>query len=87
MYLHLGQSTVIIAETVIGMFDIDKTTVSQRARDYLSFAQKAGKIINVSQELPRSFIVTDDGTVYISQLAVSTLFNRMNQSSLLSSGL
>ena len=29
MYLHLGQDTVITTETVIGIFDMDESTVSK----------------------------------------------------------
>ena len=76
MYLHLGQSTVIDDKSIVAMFDIDAVTVSKRTRDYLSAAQKNGEVINVCTELPRSFIVCDDGgrqLVYISQLSTKTL--------------
>ena len=79
MYLHLGQSTVIDDKSIVAMFDIDAVTVSKRTRDYLSAAQKNGEVINVCTELPRSFIVCDDGggqLVYISQLSTKTLSKR-----------
>lgn len=77
MYLHLGQNTVITTDKIIGIFDIDTTTISAKSRYYLSKAEKEGRVINVSTELPKSFVVTEDGTVYISQLSVSTLENRI----------
>ena len=79
MYLHLGEKTVVQTDDIIGIFDIDNTTVSKNTRNYLSKAQKDGRVINVSQELPRSFVIceTDNEiTVYISQLSVNTLFRR-----------
>ncbi len=80
MYLHLGQSTVITTKDLIGIFDMDVTTVMKSSRDYLSKAEKNGQVVNVSYELPKSFVVCSDGNnskkVYISQIAPSTLLKR-----------
>lgn len=81
MYLHLGQSTVIKTNTIIGIFDLDNTTVMKSTREYLNKAQKDGDVINVSDELPKSFTVTEDKKngrkAYIAQPAVSTLIKRL----------
>lgn len=81
MYLHLGQSTVITTKDIIGIFDMDNTTVMKSTRDYLTKAEKSGEVINVSYELPKSFIVCTDKKnkskkVYISQISPSTLLKR-----------
>lgn len=80
MYLHLGQSTVITTKDLIGIFDMDNTTVMKSTRDYLNKSEKNGQVVNVSYELPKSFIVCSDGNnskkVYISQIAPSTLLKR-----------
>jgi len=85
MFLHLGQSTVIRTDDIVGVFDIDNTTVSKHTRNYLSNATKSGKIVNVSLELPKSFIVCRDRdgekTVYISQLSPATLLKRFSSNS------
>ena len=63
----------------MGLFDLDNTTVSKNTRTFLTDAEKKGRVINVSYELPKSFIVCEeDGetTVYISQLSSQTLFRR-----------
>ena len=79
MYLHLGQDTVIDDKNIVAMFDIDACTVSKKTRDFLAAAQKNGEIVNVSFELPRSFVVCRENgrnVVYISQLSTKTLSNR-----------
>lgn len=58
MFLHLGQDTVIIEDDIIGIFDLDTTTVSKPTRDYLKTMQKGGNVVNVSYDLPKSFIIT-----------------------------
>lgn len=80
MYLHLGQDTVITFDEILGIFDLEATTVSKATRDYLANATKTGRVVNVSTDLPKSFIVcrNDDGgtTVYISPISPSTLLKR-----------
>lgn len=79
MYLHLGNDVVINTEKIVAMFDIDACTVSKKTRDFLAAAQKNGEVINVSYELPRSFVVCNDKgktSVYISQLSTKTLSRR-----------
>ena len=80
MYIHLGQDVLVKNEEIIGVFDLDNATVSKRTRDYLAKAEKDGMVINVSFELPKSFIICEhkkgEQTVYISQLSSSTLLKR-----------
>jgi len=79
MYLHLGQNVVVPAADVIGIFDLDNTTGSHITRKFLGDAEKAGLVINVSDELPRSFIVSEKDkeiTIYLSQLSPQTLNKR-----------
>ena len=80
MYLHLGQSVVVAESEIIGIFDLDNTTGSFITRKFLSEAEKTGCVINVSDELPRSFIVSVGKekklTVYLSQLSPQTLLRR-----------
>ena len=79
MYLHLGQNVVVPEADVIGIFDLDNTTGSHITRNFLGDAEKNGRVINVSDELPRSFIVSSiekEITVYISQLSPQTLLKR-----------
>lgn len=80
MYLHLGQDTVVTAESIIGIFDIDECTLSKKTRDFLTKAEKNHQVVNVSYELPKSFIVCKNNektVVYISQLSSKTLSKRI----------
>lgn len=82
MFLHLGQDTVIIEEDIVGIFDLDTTTVSKPTRDYLKTMQKGGNVINVSYDLPKSFVITakknsDEKKMYISPISTSTLLKRL----------
>lgn len=80
MYLHLGMDKVITFDEIVGIFDLDTSTVSKTTRTYLAKAEKAGKVENVCYDLPKSFIVckNKDGEekVYISQISSTTLLKR-----------
>ena len=79
MYLHLGQTTVVETACILGVFDLDNSTVSKHTRAFLTKAQKEGRVVNVSMELPKSFVVCmerEGMTVYLSQIAPSTLLRR-----------
>lgn len=81
MYLNIGQDVVINDKNILGIFDLDNTTVVKATRDYINTASKKGECITVSMEdLPKSFIVTtaDKGKeIYISPLNTSTIFKRI----------
>lgn len=79
MYLHLGQSVVVRQRDVLGIFDIENSSISKVTKAYLAAAQKQNKVINVTEELPKSFVVVrekEEITVYISQISVQTLKKR-----------
>ena len=79
-YLHLGKETSIEINNIIGIFDMDTSTVSKHSRDFLKLCEKENRIVNVSYELPKSYIVYDfDGeySVYLSPLNTATLLGRM----------
>ncbi len=79
MYIHLGQETVVREADIIGIFDLDSTTISKHTRKFLNLAEKNKNVINVSYELPKSFIVCSNkkkSKIYISQISSSTLLKR-----------
>ena len=75
MFIHLGENTVITDDEVIGIFDMDTSTVNKATRDYLSLAQKNGRVEYVNFDLPKSFILTDE-KIYVSPINTVTLNKR-----------
>ena len=80
MYLHVGQNTVIRTGEIIGIFDMETSTLSQTTRQVLARAEKEGKVVNVSMEMPKSFLLCQNEkgemTCYITQISTSTLLKR-----------
>ena len=82
MYLHLGQNEIVSDHRVIGIFDLDKCSYDKRTREYLAAAEREGVVLDISGDLPRSFVVCDhpyhSQIVYLSQLSTQTLGLRGN---------
>ena len=87
MYLHLGQAVVVRHQDIVGVFDMDNTTISRFTRSFLQNAEKNGYVEYVSMDLPRSFTVCGPARragrtgvrrqkVYISQISPRTLQKR-----------
>lgn len=75
MYLFLGGEVTINSDELIGIFNIEECSVSRITVDYLAFCQKNNKIVNVSEEMPKSFVVCENKT-YISNVSNTTINKR-----------
>ena len=80
VYLHIGQDAVVRLDEVVGIFDMENTTISQTTRTFLNDAEKQNRVVSVCDDLPRSFVVCRDKagneTVYLSQISCATLRKR-----------
>lgn len=80
MYLHLGRDTLVKTKDLIGIFDLDNTTVAKDTRGFLGLAEKAGRVITVADDLPKTFVLCGKSRreckVYLSQISTSTLRKR-----------
>ena len=75
MYLHIGEDTLIKDKEIIGIFDMDTSTVNKATRDYLKKAEKDKRVIYVNYDLPKCFVVTDK-SVSVSPINTGTLNKR-----------
>ena len=79
MYLHIGGSHVIDLRDIVGVFDIENSTVSNITRNYLKKKEKEGKVITIVSDMPKSFIVVNrknDTFIYLSSISPGTLKKR-----------
>ena len=81
MFLHVGNNCNIRTRSVIGIFDMDNATMSAITRKYLSAKQKESLVWAVSYDIPKSFILYEDGgefKICCSPLSASSLKGRLN---------
>lgn len=81
MYVHIGGEKTLCSEDMIGIFDMERTTVSSDTREYLGEAAKKGYEVGCTDDFPRSFVVTFktsilDEKVYITRISTDTIKKR-----------
>jgi hypothetical protein len=79
MFLHIGADMVIPVKNVIGIFDMESTTVSKDTKEFLKIAEEEGFIEAVSNDIPKSFIIAEidkKSKVFLSPISSITLKKR-----------
>ena len=64
MYLHIGNGVSIKIKDIIGIFDLDTSTVSGTTKKFLNKKSKEGKLHYTDEDLPRSFVLCSDNKKY-----------------------
>ena len=79
MYLPIGNDMAVRDRSIIGIFDLDNTTVTARGREFLKSAEAQGQVVPCD-DLPKSFVLTTEygfSRVYLTSLNTVTLEKRM----------
>ena len=79
MYLEIGNDLLIESRAVLGVFDLDNTSWSKRTRAFLKAAQENGELIDAAEELPKSFVLTQEfgaQRVYLTKYNAAVLTRR-----------
>ena len=79
MYLNIGNDMAVREKSIIGIFDMDNTSISKRTKLFLDRAEKEGQVVPCD-DLPKSFILTAEyglDRVYLTTLSSSTLEKRL----------
>lgn len=79
MYLHLGKDTVVNTKNIIAILDLDSTSVSGHTRDFLRIVEEEGFVRNVSEELPKTFVLCEiegQSVIYITNISSKALAGR-----------
>ena len=80
MYIHLGNDCIVRKKDIIGIFDLENTSLSKDTKDFLADASKKGEVIYLTMDIPKSYIVCEkEGKkiIYVSLLSASTLRKRL----------
>lgn len=80
MYIPIGLDLSVREHTVIGVFDLDNTSWSKRTKDFLQSAQERGELVEATDALPKSFVLTHEygmQRVYLTKSNAAVLQKRM----------
>ena len=79
MFLHIGGDVVIPVKNIIAILDIETTTISKDTKEFLRIAEEEGFIESISEDLPKSFIITETdkkSKIFLSPISSVTLQKR-----------
>lgn len=79
MYISIGGDMAVREGSIIGIFDLDGCSMSKKTMEYLQNAEKNGVLLNVTEDIPKTFLVTEEygmEKVYFTQLSAATLEKR-----------
>lgn len=79
MFLHIGEGKILNKKDIIGIFDLETTSISKKTREFLRINEKKGNVEYVSVEIPKTYIITDSKLkkkVYVTQISSQTLQKR-----------
>ena len=77
MYIDIATDFLIDEEDIVGIFDLDNTTAAgKHTINFLNEKQKEGKVTYLIKDIPKSFVVTKDGSIYVVELSSQILKKR-----------
>ena len=82
MFIHLGGDFVVSKKDIVAICDMDTSTTSKITCDMLVRAEREGSIVTISNDLPKSFVVTmqeNMNYIYLSPISSYALSGRMKQ--------
>ena len=78
MYIDIATDFLIDDRDIVGVFDLDNTTTTtSHTQNFLNEKQKQNKVVYLIKDLPKSFVLTRDGTVYVVEIASQVIRKRL----------
>ena len=80
MYIHIGDNIDVNSRRIIGIFDLEASSVSGITKEFLNYAGKSGNVTSAIDNVPKSFVVACDGRgedVYLSTVRTQTIIERL----------
>ncbi len=82
MYLHIGNGQSVKKKNIIGIFDLDTSTVTKTGKDFINGLERKGAVDYSDDDLPRSFVLVSEGKeckAKLSRISSKGLLARINE--------
>ncbi len=82
MYVSIGSDFSLRDRSILGIFDLDNSSYSKHTRSFLKEAEAEGQVVTITDDLPKSFILTEEfglNRVFLTQFNSAALENRMKR--------
>ena len=84
MYLHIGNGKSVKKKYIIGIFDLDTSTVTKQGKSFINNMERSGKVEYDDFDLPRSFVLFEENGEYrikLSRISAKGLKMRATENS------
>ena len=81
MFLHIGNGKSVKKKDIIGIFDLDTSTVTKVGRNFINNSEKKGIVEYDDFDLPRSFVLIEENgkiKIKLSRISTKGLVARVN---------
>ncbi len=82
MFLHIGNGKSVLKKNIIGIFDLDTSTVSKTGKDFINKMERQGLLEYEDFDLPRSFVLVEEDNKYkvrLSRISTAGLKTRAEE--------
>ena len=80
MFIHIGNDLSVLKSSVTAIINLETVLPSQKdVSDYLKSEDDLGRLQYVTEDIPKTLVITDDKT-YVCSLSSSLILNRLKSS-------
>ena len=80
MFIHIGNDLSVLKSSVTCVVDLERVSPSQKdVTAFINREDEQGRLQYVTEEIPKSLVITDDKT-YVCSLSASLILNRLMSS-------
>ena len=78
MFIHIGNDLSVLKSSVTCVVNLETVPPSRKdLTDYLNSEDEQGRLQYVTEDIPKSLVITDDKT-YVCSLSTNLILNRLN---------
>ena len=80
MFIHIGNDLSVLISSDTCVVNLETVSPSQKdVTEFINREDEQGRLQYVTEEIPKSLVITDDKT-YVCSLSASLILNRLNMS-------
>ena len=80
MFVHIGGDMSVRAAAVTAVINLEEVPPSRKdVAEFINSEDEAGRLQYVTEEIPKTIVITDDKT-YVSSISATVLLNRLESS-------
>ncbi len=77
MFIHIGNDLSVLKSSITAVVDLENVLPSQKdITDFINREDEQGRLQYVTEEIPKSLVITDDKT-YVCSLSANLILNRL----------